>query len=141
MLETHRQLQDREDDRAERRANEFRAERRAEQQQRYFQRAEQPQQESNPIAHYIAIGVFATFPEARRWLLIACGGGLLLSLLLLGFVTALPGLALVIVGLIAFSVLAFLFLWIPSTLAAYVVPKMKDRWLGTEEEDEEEEDE
>jgi len=113
--------------------------------ERYDREHAVAQQQSDTIGHYIAIGVFATFPEARRWLLIACGSGLLLSIILIGFVAVLPrdvGAVFILfcLGLGGLSIAAFLGLWIPSTIAAYVVPKMKDRWLGIDH-DEEEEDE
>jgi hypothetical protein len=126
------------------------AERRTLERQRYererYDREHPVAQQSDPIGHYIAIGVFATFPEARRWLLIACGGGVLLSIVLIGFMAVLPkdvgALFMVFCfGLGGLSIAAFLGLWIPSTIAAYVVPKMKDRWLGIDGEEEEDEDE
>jgi hypothetical protein len=40
-------------------------------------------------------------------------------------------------GLGSLSVAALVGLWIPSTITAYVVPKMKDRWLGIEQEGQE----
>lgn len=125
------------------------AERRTLERQRYererYDREHPVAQQSNPIGHYIAIGIFATFPEARRWLLIACGVGLLLSIILIGFVAVLPKdvgalFTIFCLGLGFLSIAAFLGLWIPSTLAAYVVPKMKDRWLSIDH-DEDEEDE
>jgi len=102
------------------------------------------QQQSDSIGHYVAIGIFATFPEARRWLLIGCGAGFLPSMILFGFVAVLPkdvGAVFILscLGLGFISVAAFFGLWIPSTIAAYVVPKMKDRWLGVDDEEEEDE--
>ena len=125
------------------------AERRTLERQRYERERydrEHPvaQQQSDPIAHYLSIAVFAAFPEARRWLLIACGVGLLLSIILIGFVALMPRdvAALFMIGCFGLgmmSVAAFFGLWIPSTIAAYVVPKMKDRWLGSDDEEEEDE--
>ena len=153
MAETYREIQELQDrkDRAEQRANEFRAEHSREQLQydRAYKQREQPQQEYNPIYGLVIIGIFATFPKARRWLLIACGVAFLLCIILFTFASALPpptvghdGLTFVIFGLCLFAIGGFIGLWIPATIAANVVPKIKDRWLGTEHDDaEEEEDE
>ena len=116
------------------------------------QRAQQ-QQHYDPITRWVTLAVFATFPRARKILLMCCIWGFVAAVFIfvMGLAIFSPnsrdeGIKLLRVvsilggfGLGGLSLAAFVGLWIPSTIGAYVAPRMRDRWLGTEQEEEEDE--
>lgn len=114
------------------------------------QRAQQ-QQSDDPVGQIFILALFATFPKARAILLKCCVWGFLVGIILVGLIGVLIGdngrflspvaRAFVTVffisglGLTLLSPVLLIGLWVPSTFLAKVVPKMKDRWLGIDDEE------